>query len=79
MKVYRVWVGYGKCNKYVCCDYVVENALEQYKTEIVEKIRNKGWKKEVNFTVYEDDEMDANGKTRMKAYTLEGFQEIRTK
>lgn len=42
MKAYRVMVTYGKNEQYVASNWVVENAIKQYKEEQTKTIRNRG-------------------------------------
>lgn len=74
MKVMRIRVEYGKNAKYVTCDWVVENAMEQYKEYWTKRIRENNWKKEINF---KDTgcycEADDNGTGILAAFTLNGY------
>ena len=76
MKVYRIRVEYGKNQKYMACDWVVENAVEQYKTMWTEDIRNKGWHKEINFRTYDYPtcETKEDGTCYILAYTTRGYE-----
>ena len=51
-KLVWVRVGYGKNHAYVTATWVVEDALENFKTDWINIIRNEyGWKKEIEFMV----------------------------
>jgi hypothetical protein len=49
MKVLHIWVGYGKNERFVDSKYVEEEALENYKNEIISSHRKNGWMKEFVF------------------------------
>ncbi len=79
MKAYRMMVTYGKSEQYVASNWVVENAIEQYKEEQAKAIRNRGWKKEIGFKIYENTFVELgkgeNGLIgTIYAYTTEGFK-----
>jgi hypothetical protein len=79
MKAYRMMVTYGKSEQYVASNWVVESAIEQYKEEQTKAIRNRGWKKEIGFKVYENTFVELGKRENglvgtIYAYTTEGFK-----
>ena len=79
MKAYRVMVTYGKNEQYVASNWVVENAIKQYKEEQTKTIRNRGWKKEISFKVYKDTFFELGKRENglvgtIYTYTTEGFK-----
>lgn len=74
-KVFHIWVGYGKNEKYVDARNVVEDAVEGYKKEMEEEIRGRGWKKEIVFRVWDTGSViNENGSVKMGAITVDGWK-----
>ena len=80
MKIIEIRVEYGKGGAFVDKNWVTENAVEQFKAMWVERIRERGWKKEVNFRVRQNTCIfDENGKGEIYGYTVDGFKDVRVK
>lgn len=76
MKAVRIRVEYGKNGKYVNCNWVAENAIEEYKAHWIKRIRERGWTKDINFRENTGGycEIDDNGTGLIAAFTLEGLR-----
>lgn len=80
MKIIEIRVEYGKNRTFVATNWVVENAVEQFKLMWTEIIRGLGWKKEINFKVRQTTCIfDENGKGEVYAYTVDGFKSIKVR
>lgn len=76
MKALLVRIGYGKKSFYIGTDWVIENALENYKKRWTEEIRKWGWKKDIEFKIQNYTNIDKNGTGEILAYTINDFKEI---
>lgn len=84
MKAVWMIVMYGKNQRFEASNWVMENAIEEYKKYREEMMRGWGWKKEITFKVYKDNYCEVVGENdkpmgEIFGFTKNGFETIKTK